>query len=67
MSAGKIKNLVIVALALINVFLIATYVWSEAGGISARREMIGDICAIMQGNGISLSPSAIGGARRHAA
>lgn len=64
MSAGKIKNLVIVALALINVFLIATYAWGEAGEITARREMIEDICAIMQNSGISLSPSAIGSAKR---
>ncbi|MDR2665205.1 MAG: hypothetical protein LBC21_02865 [Oscillospiraceae bacterium] len=67
MSAGKIKNLVIVALALINVFLIATYAWGEAGEISAHREMIGDLCAIMRGNGISLSPSAIGDPLRLAA
>ncbi|MDR2358115.1 MAG: hypothetical protein LBD92_08560 [Oscillospiraceae bacterium] len=62
MSVGRIKNLVIAALIMINLFLLLFFVWGRAGEISARREVIEDICVIMGNNGIVLEPSSIGGA-----
>ncbi|MDR1589292.1 MAG: hypothetical protein LBS51_03780 [Oscillospiraceae bacterium] len=61
MSAGKIKNLVIAALAMINVFLLVFFIWGRAGEISVRREIIENICAVMGNNGIMLEPEAVGG------
>jgi hypothetical protein len=60
MSAGKMKNLVLVALVLINVFLLAFYSAGRAGELTLRRQKIEDICDIMENYGIALRPSAIG-------
>jgi hypothetical protein len=62
MSAGRMKNLVIVALIMINLFLLVFFIWGRAGEMSVRREIIEDICAIMGNNGIILKPSSIGDA-----
>jgi hypothetical protein len=67
MSAGRIKNLVIVALIMINLFLLVFFIWSRAGEISVRREIIEDICTVMGNNGIILRPSSIDGVRGLAA
>jgi hypothetical protein len=61
MSTGKVKNLVIVALLMLNAFLAVFFIWGRAGELSVRREILEDICAIMRNNGIGITPSAIDG------
>jgi hypothetical protein len=60
-SAGKIKNLVLVALALINAFLLFVFATVQTGELSRRRERLEDIRVVLARGGIAVAPAAIGG------
>ena len=59
MSGSKIKTMVIVALALINVVFLAVIVIGAVGDIRSERQAIENACAILRHNGIEIEPDAV--------
>ncbi|MDR0838819.1 MAG: hypothetical protein LBN99_04165 [Oscillospiraceae bacterium] len=67
MSTAKIKNLILAALVLINVFFLIDVLWEKIGEAAERRQITENLTAIMEKGGIELHSGAIGEIRGPAA
>ena len=59
MSVSRIKNLAIAALVLINAFFLTIIILDNAADARTMREAVENLCAILQTNGITITPGDI--------
>lgn len=59
MKMTNLKNIVIGALVVINVFFLVYYLWGVIGDRASKAETLGSLCAVFRQNGIGLLPENI--------
>ena len=61
MSSSRLKNLVIAALIMLNLLFLAVIAINAAAQINSKRKALEDVCAVLAGGGIGITPDVISG------